>query len=100
MRLFLVDENMFYKGVDKRSVHDARLHQSHSVSEPFPALSSNSPLGPQIPESEIHPPYPFESGSSLLALTAKHNVIALVLPGSKTGSIHIRILDDNCPDRI
>lgn len=63
-----VDENLFYKGVDKSAVHGARLHQSHSVEKDdrIPAQSEANDPG--------HPPYPFESGNSLLALTKKHNV--------------------------
>lgn len=63
-----VDENLFYKGVDKKAVHGARLHQSHSLAEPEIGVDS-----PSQADSE-HPPYPFESGNSLLALTKKHNV--------------------------
>ncbi|KAI0349652.1 L-serine ammonia-lyase [Trametes cingulata] len=61
-----VDENLFYKGVDKSIVHGARLHQSHA-SEPAPGDP------PQAPDP-IQPPYPFVSGDSLLALTKKHNM--------------------------
>ncbi|KII85785.1 hypothetical protein PLICRDRAFT_144374 [Plicaturopsis crispa FD-325 SS-3] len=63
-----VDENLFYKGVDKKAVHGARLHQSHSLAEPDIGVDS-----PSQADSE-HPPYPFESGNSLLALTKKHNL--------------------------
>jgi hypothetical protein len=64
----IADENLFYKGVDKSVVHGARLHQTHNVAE-----------GDQTPDQPAandpgHPPYPFESGNSLLALTKKHNV--------------------------
>ncbi|OSD03016.1 L-serine ammonia-lyase [Trametes coccinea BRFM310] len=62
-----VDENLFYKGVDKSVVHGARLHQTHS-SEP---AESGGP--PQV-RDPIQPPYPFVSGDSLLALTKKHNM--------------------------
>ncbi|KAI0372786.1 L-serine ammonia-lyase [Pilatotrama ljubarskyi] len=61
-----VDENLFYKGVDKSIVHGARLHQSHP-SESAPGDP------PQVPDP-IQPPYPFVSGDSLLALTKKHNM--------------------------
>ncbi|KAH7913073.1 serine dehydratase alpha chain-domain-containing protein [Hygrophoropsis aurantiaca] len=65
-----VDENLFYKGVDKSVVHGARLHQTHSLSEPeIDAVSTDQ----NIPDPG-HPPYPFESGNSLLALTKKHNL--------------------------
>lgn len=59
-----VDENMFYKSVDKSVVHTARLQQSLGISEPQDA--------PQA--SMDQPPYPFESGDTLLALSKKHNV--------------------------
>ncbi|KAH9852088.1 L-serine ammonia-lyase [Lenzites betulinus] len=61
-----VDENLFYKGVDKSIVHGARLQHTHSP-EPGPGEA------PQAPDP-IQPPYPFVSGDSLLALTKKHNM--------------------------
>ena len=66
--LISVDENLFYKGVDKHKVDPARLsqqHESHNTDD-----ASNDSL---------HPPYPFHSGDSLLALTRKHNVRDSVL---------------------
>lgn len=62
------DENLFYKGVDKSVVHGARLHQTHQaeLGDPTPGLT--------IPGDPGHPPYPFESGENLLALTKKHNL--------------------------
>ena len=81
-----VDENLFYKGVDKKMVHGARLHQSHSVAEPaYPPLSlgeepfdkeDNADLD-EVDENKGQPPYPFDTGNSLLALTKKHNVNSL-----------------------
>lgn len=67
-----VDENLFYKGVDKTAVQAARLHQSHSLMEP----AIDGPTSSAEPNSEPPPviPYPFDSGSSLLALTEKHNM--------------------------
>ncbi|KAK7445476.1 hypothetical protein VKT23_014894 [Stygiomarasmius scandens] len=75
-----VDENLFYKGVDKTAVHGARLHQTHSLTEPD--HSSDPDAVPRASDSQMSsaitevtgPPYPFESGSSLLALTKKHNM--------------------------
>ncbi|KAJ8482445.1 hypothetical protein ONZ51_g5360 [Trametes cubensis] len=64
-----VDENLFYKGVDKSVVHGARLHQTHS-SESTPGAPSEAP-------DPIQPPYPFVSGDSLLALTKKHNLMRI-----------------------
>ncbi|KAF8998605.1 L-serine ammonia-lyase [Cyathus striatus] len=71
-----VDENLFYKGVDKSTVHGARLHQSHSLSEPDNVVVSEvadavNSVKHADPE---HPPYPFESGNSLLSLTKRHNM--------------------------
>ena len=48
----LVDENLFYKGVDKKVVHGARLHQTHSLSDPTPGA-------PPPPADPCQPPYPF-----------------------------------------
>ncbi|KAL6300038.1 L-serine ammonia-lyase [Sparassis latifolia] len=61
-----VDENLFYKGVDKSVVHGARLHQTHS--------SDVAPGEPPAEPEPGQPPYPFVSGDSLLALTQKHNM--------------------------
>jgi len=64
----LVDENLFYKGVDKRTVHGARLHQHVHV--------GGSPTAGELEHSSEseQPPYPFKSGDSLLNLTRIHNV--------------------------
>ncbi|KAJ8469874.1 hypothetical protein ONZ45_g16743 [Pleurotus djamor] len=89
-------ENLFYKGVDKRTVHGARLHQTHSLTEPQHLVedSTTLPSESEVPEANStimpgkkpdpmdepfdyeneHPPYPFVSGNSLLALTQKHNM--------------------------
>jgi len=70
-----VDENLFYKGVDKTKVHGARLHQSHLVSDSVGKQMSSVDLSSgddtKIPLGKQHPPYPFDSGNSLLALTKK-----------------------------
>ncbi|KAG1791690.1 serine dehydratase alpha chain-domain-containing protein [Suillus plorans] len=63
-----IDENLFYKGVDKSAVHGARLHQTHNAIE-----GDQTPAQPAANDPG-HPPYPFESGNSLLALTRKHNL--------------------------
>ncbi|KAK0488849.1 serine dehydratase alpha chain-domain-containing protein [Armillaria novae-zelandiae] len=68
-----VDENLFYKGVDKRVVQAARLHQTHSLSEPSTEAEPSTPPE-DIPGVSDHPPHPFTSGNSLLALTKKHNM--------------------------
>lgn len=75
----LVDENLFYKGVDKRTVHESRLNQSHSFTDPTDLSTAfisqqDTPQSSLDTESGGHPPYPFSSGDSLLALTKKHNV--------------------------
>ncbi|KDR67939.1 hypothetical protein GALMADRAFT_257430 [Galerina marginata CBS 339.88] len=74
-----VDENLFYKGVDKTKVHGARLHQTHSISDPehhVPLIDSQGTEAqkPNDGEGDEHPPYPFDSGNTLLALTKKHNM--------------------------
>lgn len=74
-----MDENLFYKGVDKTKVHGARLHQSHLASEPVdkqmpPVDGIPSRDDAETPIDKQQPPYPFDSGKSLLALTRKHNV--------------------------
>lgn len=62
--------------MDKSLVHGARLHQTHSLSEPTgePTLAS-SDTAADVEEDPGHPPHPFTSGDSLLAATHKHNVI-------------------------
>ncbi|KAJ3821872.1 serine dehydratase beta chain-domain-containing protein [Lentinula raphanica] len=69
-----VDENLFYKGVDKSVVPPARLHQTHSLAEPSLSPPSTEPSSLPQDNPEAGPPYPFESGNSLLALTQKHNM--------------------------
>ncbi|KAF9449936.1 L-serine ammonia-lyase [Macrolepiota fuliginosa MF-IS2] len=83
-----VDENLFYKGVDKKTVHGARLHQSHSLAEPadmplilgdpeqmvYPAVVTDTSEGENLKDEDCHPPYPFDTGATLLALTHKHNM--------------------------
>ncbi|KAJ7281745.1 L-serine ammonia-lyase [Mycena rebaudengoi] len=77
-----VDENLFYKGVDKKAVHGARLSQVHSLPEPGAASASDSSSSDEHPSAEeatedtvpAGPPYPFASGDSLLELTKKHNM--------------------------
>ncbi|KAI0060920.1 L-serine ammonia-lyase [Artomyces pyxidatus] len=63
-----VDENLFYKGVDKSVVQAARLHQHSSG---IPLLP---PTEGQSPPSADDVPYPFKSGDSLLNLTHTHNM--------------------------
>lgn len=81
-----VDENLFYKGVDKSAVHGARLSQTSSLSDPLlnapplhgaeqGARSDPDHLNEATP-GEQRPPYPFKSGNDLLALTKNHNVSA------------------------
>ena len=60
----LVDENLFYKGVDKSAVHGARLHQTHSLSDP-------SEVVPEQERDPSQPPYPFHvSAASIQVLGA------------------------------
>lgn len=58
-------ENLFYKGVDKRTVHVARLSRSTSGMDTNQVEKDTDPT---------HPPYPFKSGDTLLALSHRHNV--------------------------
>ncbi|KAF7973642.1 hypothetical protein HWV62_14718 [Athelia sp. TMB] len=66
----LVDENLFYKGVDKSAVHGARLSQTSSLTEPLlsaPAQdgdTSGTQAGPSqsaAPHKEERPPYVFKT---------------------------------------
>ena len=73
-----MDENLFYKGVDKTKVHGARLYQVHSLADPIDTHRTD-PLEKAGANSSDHtgckdPPHAFDSGNSLLALTKKHNV--------------------------
>ncbi|KAI9511535.1 serine dehydratase alpha chain-domain-containing protein [Russula earlei] len=63
-----VDENLYYKGVNKRSVHSARLHQH------VHGGGSSTAMGEGLPSGSEQPPYPFKSGDSLLNLTRVHNM--------------------------
>ncbi|KAK2463703.1 hypothetical protein APHAL10511_004454 [Amanita phalloides] len=63
-----VDENLFYKGIDKSTVHEARLHHSPSTEIETECRTDSSKIDAN------QPPYPFESGRTLLALTRKHNL--------------------------
>ncbi|KXN89382.1 L-serine dehydratase 2 [Leucoagaricus sp. SymC.cos] len=96
-----VDENLFYKSVDKKAVHGARLHQSHSLGDPlapllipggegetyeqvYPVSTTNEDKmdnekggereGNGTCNGQLEPPYPFDTGATLLALTHKHNM--------------------------
>ena len=96
-----MDENLFYKGVDKTKVHGARLHQSHLASEPVQKQMSSLEGIPSQDHVEMgndkqQPPYPFDSGKSLLALTKKHNVGSTV--SSDQFLYSIPFADDNCAD--
>ncbi|KAF8343428.1 serine dehydratase alpha chain-domain-containing protein [Amanita rubescens] len=70
-----VDENLFYKGVDKSVVHGARLHQSPSTAESELDAEDEVHDAHAPSNSEVdQPPYPFDSGKALLSLTRKHNL--------------------------
>jgi len=58
-------ENMFYKGVDKRAVHVARLSKTTGGVGAAQVEKDTDPT---------HPPFPFKSGDTLLALSRRHNV--------------------------
>jgi hypothetical protein len=91
-----VDENLYYKGVDKSAVHMARLHQTHSLTEPI--YEQSKPAKQSAESDESLPPYPYTSGDTLLALTKKHNVrssLTLFLGGLRVAWQ----IEDNCSDR-
>ncbi|KAF9517753.1 hypothetical protein BS47DRAFT_439273 [Hydnum rufescens UP504] len=77
-----IDENLFYKGVDKSRVAPARLSQAHGMDstltgllQPSPVQNSDSsPESSSDPYKSSQPRYLFHSGDSLLALTRKHNL--------------------------
>ena len=89
-----VDENLFYKGVDKTLVPSARLHQ-HSLSEPLHGENDGSEA--DLAHDDNLPPYAFKTGADLLSLTRTHNV-----RGPKRDHPHVLTVcvDDNQPDRI
>lgn len=58
-------ENLFYKGVDKRAVHVARLSKTTSGVDSTQVEKDTDPT---------HLPYPFKSGDTLLALSHRYNV--------------------------
>ena len=66
---FIVDENLFYKGVDKHKVNPARLHK-HDKHHHHHHDAGKACLS--------HPPFAFHSGDSLLALTKQHNVSLMI----------------------
>jgi hypothetical protein len=81
-------ENLFYKGVDKRAVHVARLSKTASGTDTTQVEKDTDPT---------HPPYPFKSGDGLLALSHRHNVG--VSARVVTGGAH-RSVDDDRPNRV
>ncbi|KAF8899655.1 serine dehydratase alpha chain-domain-containing protein [Gymnopilus junonius] len=99
---FIIDENLFYKGVDKKTVHGARLHQSHSLSDPeahspSSAQPEDSTCKTSIADNE-QPPYPFDSGDTLLSLTKKHNMtIAQIVHDNEK---HFGYTDEDIRDKV
>ena len=74
-------ENLFYKGVDKRDVSEARLRQVNSMGDAIDVHGDHRRSGVQEDGGEVEKkeegkehPYPFDTGATLLALTKKHNV--------------------------
>ncbi|KAH7105821.1 serine dehydratase alpha chain-domain-containing protein [Auriculariales sp. MPI-PUGE-AT-0066] len=65
-----VDENLFYKGIDKRAVDPARLLQLDAPPTADPAHTGTPPSQ----QGPVGPPFPFHSGASLLSLTKQHNM--------------------------
>lgn len=81
-------ENLFYKGVDKRAVHVARLSQTSGETDTTHTEKDADPA---------HPPYPFKNGDTLLALSRRHNVgLSAHIVTSRP---HL-FLDDDRPNRI
>lgn len=62
----LVDENLYYMGIDKNKVDPSRLSQFHEGEE-----------NPEAETSPSQPQYLFKSGDTLLAMAKKNNVIHL-----------------------
>jgi hypothetical protein len=60
--LLIVDENLYYKGINKNDVDPSRLSQQY-----------NGDPGPDVKKAG-EPPYLFKSGETLLAMTEKYNV--------------------------
>ncbi|KDQ19049.1 hypothetical protein BOTBODRAFT_103013 [Botryobasidium botryosum FD-172 SS1] len=72
-----VDENLYYKNVDKEQVDAARLSQTHGAEEPSDTSPLDSVFGDSASESAPRgnqPPYLFHSGDSLIAMTKAHNL--------------------------
>lgn len=93
-----MDENLFYKGVDKKAVHGARLSQSHHVAqiEEADETAEDGERGTDQDPDCSNPPYPFDTANTLLALTRKHNV-SFSTNSSKV--VLIVYLADDCPNR-
>jgi len=70
--IHLVDENLYYMGIDKKKVDPARLSQTHGVDLPTDAHPESARAFSG--DTPTQPPYLFHSGDSLIALTEKHNV--------------------------
>jgi hypothetical protein len=66
--LSIVDENLYYKGINKSDVDPSRLSQQYDGDPEHP--------GPDVKEATKapQPPYLFKSGDTLLAMTEKYNV--------------------------
>lgn len=91
-----VDENLYYKGVNKDNVDPARLSQTHGAPEDSEGGASPldeifSDVDPDSKPRGRQPPYLFHSGDSLLAMTKKHNVSSLSRTYALTTEIKIAI---------
>ena len=82
-------ENMFYKGLDKRAVHVARLSKTTGETDTTQVEKDSDPT---------HPSYPFKSGDTLLALSHRHNVG--ISTSIRRGALIYLSADDNRTDRI
>lgn len=70
-----MDENLFYKGVNKTKIEQSRLSQSYSSTESVIEAPNFEEVGATtLSSSPDTPPYLFDSGASLLKLTENYNM--------------------------
>ena len=75
-----VDENLFYKGVDKKGVDPGRLSLTHGsnaaplLGAPPSETEAGSDGGASDAPNSNQPRYLFHSAASLLSMAKRHNV--------------------------
>ncbi|KAF8318724.1 L-serine ammonia-lyase [Clavulina sp. PMI_390] len=74
-----VDENLFYKGVDKKGVDIGRLSLTHgaelgALPPPGSEAENTSSNTDEASQREVKPRYLFHNAASLLAMTKRHNL--------------------------